>query len=231
MEMLSFPYCVNGKALLLSVRIVEGLIEVKPIAAALGLKRAAYARKIGASADLATLDAWLRSLPSVGLNTHFQDHLCATIREKSTSLRVLETVKHAAAREERSKVILIGQELESKDHFRKDASLGAAKLAPDVIDTVARSGAVDLFVRPPPSFWDGEPSNIQRMTIGLDVYRPHLLQDLRRGHPEVLAGPQMVERYPDSPLVKRRVIPARLSVENGTLVTIPEHVQRFSWEP
>lgn len=210
--------------LTLTITGVEVLIQ--PIAAALGVSR----KRAPSALDLEALQRWLAALkPASEVLQHFQDHLCAFIKEKSTSMKVQRAVENSVNAPGSEKVILIGHELDSTDHFRRDASRGASKLAPDAIDKAARTGCVDLFVRPP-SVWEDSPSAIQRMSIDMAAYRPSLLQDYRRGNVEVLSGPQMVERYPDSPLVKRKTVPERWSVEDGVLVHVPAHPQRFPWE-
>lgn len=226
MESLSFMYMHESRVERLPLTIIDGAVSMRSIAQALGVRR-----KRGPEAlDIAALHAWLTSItPASKKVRHFQDHLCEFIKEKSVSIRVKGEVEKTNARRDSEKIILVGHDLDSTDHFRKDASRGAAKITPDAIDRAARAGCVDLFVRPP-SVWGDEPTAIQRMTVDMSAYRPNLLQDYRRGNVEVLTGPQMVERYPDSPLVKRKIIPERWSVENGILVRMPEHAQRFSWE-
>jgi len=222
-ETVTFIYVVAGKSHNLSLRVTDGLVEVRPVAEALGLSWATQRRSVRPTADVPTLEAWLArtKVKDAALLKHFQDHIGAAIKARSTDA----PIQPAAA-----SVILIGQQLGSTDHFRKDASLGAGRIEPEMIDTVARSGALVLFVRPPPSVWDGSQSDIQRVTLDLGGYRSHTLQDLRKAHQEVLVGPQMVQRYPSNPLVQRKILPARMSVEDGALVTVPAHPQRFPWE-
>lgn len=220
MESLSFPYWLGGHMSQLPLRIDGELVSTAPIALLTGARR-----KIAAFADLPTLDRWLRALPVTEVSRQLQSNLCDFLKRNSSSIAVDEVVQK---RPERS-VTIIGEALGSLDHFRRDASMGAARLSPDAIDAITRSGYADLFVRAP-SMWGGE-APLRRMAIDLTGYQPRFLHAMRRSNPEVLAGPQMVERYPDSPLIERRLMPARASVENGCVVTIPAHLQRFPWEP
>jgi hypothetical protein len=216
MESLSFPYWLGGTMSQLPLRIDGQLVSTAPIALLTGARR-----KIAAFADLQTLDRWLRALPVTEVSRQLQNNLCEFVKRNS-SIAAEGAVPPARS------VTIIGEDLGSLDHFRRDASLGAARLSADVIDAMARARCVDLFVRPP-SMW-GDEAPLRRMTIDLTGYQPRFLHAMRRGNPEVLAGPQMMERYPDSPLIERRTIPARVSVENGCVVTIPAHLQRFPWE-
>jgi hypothetical protein len=223
MEYLSFPYWLGGMMSRLPLRIDGKLVSTAPIALLAGARK-----KVASFVDLPTLDRWLAVLPPTEISRQLQDNLCEFLKTNSSSIQVQEAAETAQKQKERGKVIIIGEALGSADHFRKDASLGAARLPPALIDVAAKSGCVDLFVRAP-AMWGGE-APMRRMMIDLSGYRPRFLQAMRRGNPEVLAGPQMLERYPDSPLVERRLIPARVSVENGRVVTVPEHLQRFPWE-
>jgi hypothetical protein len=209
---------------LLPLRVDGKLIGTTPITMLIGMKV-----KISSFVDLATLDRWLAAMPVTEVSRQFQSGLCEFLKRHSSSISAAEAVEAAQREADRSKVIIVGTELESADHFRKDASLGASRLTPAAIDAVARAGRVDLFVRPPP-VWDEEQAPLRKMTIDLHNYRPKLLQTLQRSNPEALTGPQMVQRYPDSPLVQRKMLPARVSVENGRVVTIPARPQRFAWE-
>jgi hypothetical protein len=216
MESLSFPYWLGGTMSQLPLRIDGQLVSTAPIALLTGAR--SHRSSVCRSANAAI---FLRALPVTEISRQLQNNLCEFVKRNS-SIAAEGAVPPARS------VTIIGEDLGSLDHFRRDASLGAARLSADVIDAMARARCVDLFVRPP-SMW-GDEAPLRRMTIDLTGYQPRFLHAMRRGNPEVLAGPQMMERYPDSPLIERRTIPARVSVENGCVVTIPAHLQRFPWE-
>lgn len=239
MEVFQFPYVVNGHARRLSVSVTNALVPIRPVVLALGLTWNVERKKLkllGLLADgeprltLPGLQSWLDDLLPSEMITHFALNLRPMLEKHLAGS--LDVIVAALNHVERPDVIIVGDYLNSVDYFRRDASLGAAKLQPEVIDTVARSGAIDLFVRPPRSVWDHSQADLQRVTVPLaDGYRPGLLQAYRTANQEALTGPQMIDHYPDSPLIQRRLIPARSGVANGQVVTIDAHPQRFAWEP
>lgn len=246
METISFPYVVAGMARSVEVPVVGEHVLAKAVVEALGVRWAKAKSEMevvdlpeGSGVTLEALTAWLAGLNAYKSKLpevikHFQDHLAATLETKSVE-RVGALAKKALEEEkQRAKVITVDRPLTANDKFRADAARGVNRLAPEMINTTARIGAIDVFTRSR-SMWDGietiEHMNLITTAAG---YRPGSWTEVKRSYPDLLTGPEFVKKFPDSPFAKRPIVPEHIVVRevDGQLrkVLIPEHPGLLPWE-
>jgi hypothetical protein len=256
METIDFTYVVNNEAHVLPVIVSEGRIVMRNIVQLLGLHWSTISKRLpidyGAvgvkgnrtNSALALLpldlDKWItdHAKPGNVMHEHVAKNLIPTIRQKSTDLRVSEALKARAVAERAAEVTIVGLPLEAPDIFRQQATRGGAEkwVPPALIDGAVRRKRLDTF-RVVDNIWTETKEIIHvQMTIAPGAS----LQEFSRLHKagELLTGPEMQAKFPDSPLLKRHtvaehdfaVVDDNTDNPRGRVVKVPAQPSKFPWE-
>lgn len=255
METIHFTYVVNEEARQLPVVVSEGRVVMRNIIDMMGLHVASSVKKLvdygaapvkgnrtnNAQALLPLdLDRWItdHAKPGNALHDHVARNLVPTIQQQSTDLRVTEALKARAVAERAAEVTIIGLPLESPDVFRQQATRGGLDkwLPPALIQGAVRRKRMDTY-RVIENIWTEQREIIH---VEMTIANGSSMQEFSRLHAsgELMTGPEMQEKFPDSPLLKRRVVAAHTfaAVEDesdtprGRIVVVPEQLSKFAWE-
>lgn len=256
MDTIDFPYVMNNVAHVLTLTVTEGRIVTRPIADLLGLQSTRAARqltdaygaqkvKVGRTYALAVtpdqLDLWLSKVtdPRQPLHQHIAQHLLPTIREKSADLRVTEHLRAIEQEKKAAAVLLVNPVADDGvSEFQRQATRGGSHnwLVPAMIEGAVARGRIDTY-HIVEDIWEGgkQIAHVE-MTVAKGVKIREFSAMHARG--ELLTGPEMQRLYPESPLLKRRMLDPYQYAEvsdatdtpHGRIVTVPAQLSKFSWE-